>query len=178
MGRDKAWLPVTGRPLLARQIALVKELGPAEAFISGRADVDYSAMGCRVLLDLEPGLGPLGGIERALHACETELLIVLAVDLPEMSGVFLDKLITRCDHHTGVVPKRAGELEPLVAIYPRRCHALACEAIARSHLAARDFAVACLRERAVRTFPVSAVDEGCFANWNRPEDCRRMEGSA
>lgn len=172
MGRDKAWLPVDGRPLLARQIALVQELGPTQTFISGRPDVDYSAFGCQVLYDRETGLGPLGGMERALHECAASLLLVLAVDLAEMTSSFLRRLAARCDWHTGAVPKRAGDLDPLAAIYPKRCHALACEALARSRYAARDFAAACLRERTVKAFPVPSADDGCFANWNRPTDLK------
>jgi molybdopterin-guanine dinucleotide biosynthesis protein A len=45
MGRDKAWLPLDGRPLLVRQIALARSPGPAEVFISGRADTDYATFG-------------------------------------------------------------------------------------------------------------------------------------
>lgn len=178
MGRDKAWLPVDGRPLLARQIALVQELGLTQTFISGRADVDYSTFGCQVLHDRESGLGPLGGVERALHECEADLLLVLAVDLAAMTSTFLRRLTTRCDLHTGAVPKRAGDLEPLAAIYPKCCHALACEALARSRYAARDFAAACLRERAVRAFPVSSADDRCFANWNRPADLKHANAPA
>ena len=178
MGRDKAWLPADGRPLLARQMALVKELGLGQIFISGRADVDYSVLGCRVLHDRETGLGPLGGIERALHECDADLLLVLAVDLAEMTSAFLRRLATRCDRQTGAVPKRGGDLEPLAAIYPRRCHALACEALARSRCAARDFAAACLRERAVNAFPVPAADDGCFANWNCLADLIKQPGAA
>ena len=178
MGRDKAWLPVHGRPLLARQIALVQALRPAQTFISGRADVDYSALGCRVLHDLKAGLGPLGGIERALHACDANLLLVLAVDLAAITSAFLGGLAARCDRQTGAVPMRAGDLEPLAAIYPKRCHALACDALARSRYAARDFAAACLKERAVTAFPVRSADDGHFANWNRPADLTPIKARA
>ena len=68
MGRDKAWLEIEGQTLLARQIALARETGAAEIFISGRADADYSAFGCPVLQDGFPDAVPLAGIERALDA--------------------------------------------------------------------------------------------------------------
>src|SRR5258705_13766374 len=74
MGRDKAWLEAGGQSLLARQIGLVRELGAAEVFISGRADADYSEFGCRVLQDKFPDAGPLAGIERALDATTSPLL--------------------------------------------------------------------------------------------------------
>jgi hypothetical protein len=36
--------------------------------------------------------------------------------------------------------------------------------------AARDFADACLREHAIRAFPVPRTDIGCFENWNVPSN--------
>ncbi|MCL4790411.1 MAG: NTP transferase domain-containing protein [Verrucomicrobia bacterium] len=62
MGRDKAWLPLDGQPLLARQIELVRELTPKEIFISGLADTDYTSLGCPVLTDEFADAGPLAGI--------------------------------------------------------------------------------------------------------------------
>ncbi|MBI5387245.1 MAG: molybdenum cofactor guanylyltransferase [Verrucomicrobia bacterium] len=178
MGRDKAWLEADGQSLLAGAVAKARELGAEEIFISGREGEDYSALHCPVLLDLEPGFGPLGGIERGLRAAASPLLLVLAVDLPHMTTVFLRQLAARCDVLTGAVPKLNGELEPLAAIYPKRCHVIASDFITQSRHAARDFAEACLREKAVRTFPVASTDAPCFDNWNTPADVPARSGSS
>jgi len=170
MGRDKAWLEVEGQPLLARSLAVARELGAAEVFISGRVGGDYSSFDCPVLLDLEPGFGPLGGIERGLHAATSPLLLVLPVDLPRMTAAFLRKLLAKCGPFTGAVARLDGGIEPLVAIYPKRCHAIACEFVLQSRHPARDFAEACLREHAVRPLKVAPADAGCFANWNTAAD--------
>ncbi len=177
MGRDKAWLEFEGEPLLARQLRTVRSLRPAEVFISGRAGEDYSAFDCPVLYDLRPGFGPVGGLERALHAAASPLLLVVAVDLARMTAAFLEKLWARCDPLTGVVPELNGELEPLAAIYPKRCHAFARECLRSPSPAARGFAEACLAARAVRPFRVARADAGCFANWNRPADVGRARVS-
>src|SRR5262245_36649817 len=124
MGRDKAWLEVEGQPLLVRQVRIVRALNPAEIFISGRAGENYSALNCPVLLDREPGFGPLGGIERALQTAGSPLVLVLAVDLPYMTTDFLRKLCGECEGDIGAVPQLNGQFEPLAAIYPKRCHAL------------------------------------------------------
>lgn len=170
MGRDKAWLHFDGRPLVELAVAKTRQLGIQEVFISGRAGEDYSAMKCPVLFDLEPGFGPIGGIERGLHECSSPLLLVLAVDLPHMSLTFLSRMREACDRLTGAVPKLNGQLEPLAAIYPKRCLALAFAAIAKSRYSARDFASACLRERAVRACPVTRSEASNLLNWNRPGD--------
>jgi len=170
MGKDKAWLEVGGQPLLARAVSTVRDSGIEEILISGRAGTDYSALRCPVLLDLEPGCGPLSGIERAFEATGAPLLLVLAVDLPNMTAAFLRKLAGRCDPLTGAVPKLSGQLEPLAAIYPKRCRFIALDCLLKCRRAARDFADACLREHAIRTFSVARADIGCFENWNSPGD--------
>ena len=170
MGRDKAWLELDGTPLIRLAVEKLRALGIKEVFISGRAGEDYSALKCPVLFDLEPGLGPIGGIERGLHECSSPLLLVLAVDLPRMSLTFLHTMRKTCDRLTGVVPKLNGQLEPLTAIYPKRCHTFTFAAIAKSQHSARDFASACLRERAVRVCSVARGEASNFLNWNRPGD--------
>jgi molybdopterin-guanine dinucleotide biosynthesis protein A len=170
MGRDKAWVEWNGRPLIAAAVDNARQLGITEIFISGRPDADYSALDCPVLLDLEPGLGPLSGIERGLHYCTSPLLLVLAVDLPRITSAFLRALAARCNRLTGVVPLRQGRLEPLAAIYPKRCHAFAFDRLTRGSRAAHEFAGDCLRERAARRWRVPASEAPCFANWNSPAD--------
>ncbi len=170
MGRDKTFIELAGRTLLALAVEKVRRLGVAEIFISGRPGRDYSAVAYPVLFDLEPGFGPLGGIERALHECRSPLLLVLAVDLPHITTEFLRKLMTRCDPLTGVVPQLEGRLEPLAAIYPKRCRHFASDFVARWRPVVCQFAEACLEERAVRKFEITNPDADCFSNWNSPED--------
>jgi len=175
MGQDKAWLEVGGQPLITRALAVLRASGIQEIFISGRAGVDYSALRCPVLLDLHPDCGPLGGIQHALAAASAPMVLVLAVDLPRMTSGFLRTLAEHCGPGTGAVPKLRGELEPLAAIYPKRCELILRECLLKSRLAARDFAEACLREQAVKPFAVPRTDLSCFENWNTPSDVQLSE---
>ncbi|HEU5397138.1 MAG TPA: molybdenum cofactor guanylyltransferase [Verrucomicrobiae bacterium] len=170
MGRDKAFLQRAGEPLLARQIRLAREAGAEEIFISGRGNVDYSEFGCRVLQDRFADAGPLAGIERALAESATDFILVLAVDLPEMSAAFLQTLLAECREGIGAVPGVAGRLEPLAAVYPRRAHPLAAALLEKNTRAARHFAEQSVRRRLVRVLDREAVDDRLFANWNRPTD--------
>lgn len=170
MGRDKAWIECGGRPLIALALDKVRQIGVTEVFVSGRPAGDYSSLGCPVLLDLEPGLGPLGGVERGLHCCRSPLLLVLAVDLPCVTPAFLQAMVARSDAVTGVVPQRGDQLEPLAAIYPKRCHRFAFERLFHGSRAVHEFAEDCLREQAVKVWKVPATEAPCFTNWNRPDD--------
>ena len=170
MGQDKAWLEIGGQSLLARAVSTARDSGIEEVLISGRVGADYSALRCPVVFDRELGCGPLSGIERAFEVASAPLLLVLAVDLPNMTAALLRKLAGRCDPLTGAVPKLSGQLEPLAAIYPKRCRLLALDCLRKCRRAARDFADACLREHAVKVFPVAQAEIGCFDNWNAPSD--------
>jgi molybdenum cofactor guanylyltransferase len=177
MGRDKAWLEIGGRTMLARQVELVRMVGAAEVFISGRTEVDYSAFGCRVVQDRFQNVGPLAGIERALDAATAPLLLVLAVDMPAMSGVFLEKLRAVCTENCGAIPQVDGRIEPLVAFYSKASLDLAVGMLgdkrARSEAGApgpTDFARECVKRKLATLVEVSAAEARYFTNINSPED--------
>ena len=127
MGRDKALLEVDGQPLLARQIQIARDAGADEVFISGRADADYTAFTCPVLRDRFLETGPLAGIEAALMATASPLLLALAVDLPGMDVDFLRRLAGQCAVGCGAIPRVDGFIEPLAAFYPKTSVSLLTE---------------------------------------------------
>lgn len=170
MGRDKAWLVVGGRPLLARQIELVRELGAAEIFVSGRPGKDYSEFKQPVLRDNFPDAGPLAGIESALAVTHLPLLLVLAVDLPEMSADFLRRLAACCSETCGAVPKLAKGIEPLAAFYPKVAYPLARASLERGDFAVKDFAGQCAQSGLVRFIEPAEDEVHYFNNWNSPQD--------
>src|SRR5207249_10767258 len=64
---------------------------------------------------------PLRGIQAALATTATELNSVLAVDLPFLRPEFLRYLIARARESSAIetVPRAAGGLQPLCAVYRR-----------------------------------------------------------
>ena len=87
MGRDKAMLPWHGRPLLDHMIGLAREAGIDHVYVSG------DRPGYRSIPDLEPGLGPLGGLASATAALPDGRLLVLAVDMPRLTPGLLRALM-------------------------------------------------------------------------------------
>jgi len=170
MGRDKAWLEVDGEPLLARQIKLARKTGAVEIFISGRAEINYSAFGCRVLSDKFSGAGPLAGIERAREAATQPWLLVLAVDLPAMNPVFLQRLAADGTENCGVIPRLAGRPEPLAAVYPKTAQLLAETLLRGQHNAVGTFASHCVQSGLARFVEWSAGEANDFTNWNSPAE--------
>ena len=168
MGCDKAFLEISGKTLLARQIELVRAAGAAEVFISGRMDTDYSAFGCLVLEDHFPDAGPLAGIEAALAAATHPLLLVLAVDLPEISIDFLHELSMHCQKNAGAIPRSDGEIEPLAAFYPKSALALAVAMLKDNSNAVKHFAERCAQKGLAALVVFHKSHRRIFSNCNTP----------
>jgi molybdopterin-guanine dinucleotide biosynthesis protein A len=168
MGCDKALMEIGGQSLLARQLQCIREIGVAEILISGRAGVDYSTFGCRVLMDKFPDAGPLAGIERALNAASSPLLLVLAVDLPHMRADFLKSLMQSCLINRGVVPRVNGNLEPLAAIYPKDALPLAKFLLTQNDFAVKSFAKHCEQTALVSFVHLQETKADFFLNCNSP----------
>ena len=168
MGRDKALLPLKdGRLLWQRQLDVLRRLEPAELFVSGpRREGFPPELTC--LPDEQPGCGPLGGIVSALGAMSVTRLVVLAVDLPLMTPEFLRGLLERAADRRGVVPRHreSGLYEPLAAVYPS-----ACLALAQARLDGDDWSLQRFvrtADESLRAYEVATGEEALFANWNEP----------
>jgi molybdenum cofactor guanylyltransferase len=177
MGRDKALMELGGQTLLARQIALARQVGATEIFISGRAGSEYGVAAVRVLSDRFTNAGPLAGIERALAEMSTPHLLVLAVDMPRLTAELLQTLALACGEECGAVPEIRGRIEPLAAFYPQRALDLAVRLLTeeRSGSARRtpgptDFARRGGEAGMVRLVPLTGAAAELFANVNSPAD--------
>ncbi len=95
MGRDKASLSFAGQPLAIRALNLLREAGlPASLAGASPALASFAP----VVEDIEPGLGPLGGICAALACTPAHWAVFLPVDLPLLPA----SLITLLVHHAQV----------------------------------------------------------------------------
>jgi molybdopterin-guanine dinucleotide biosynthesis protein A len=171
MGTDKARLVVDGETLLARQLLRLREAGAQERLVVGRpAEECVCDPGVRFVPDRRPGAGPLAGLEAALAAGETGLMLVLAVDLPFLTADLLRRLVQQGGPEVGVVPVRAEQLEPLVALYPRRALAEITRRLQAGELALQPLVRTGVAAGWLKPWTISAADEVQFTNWNRPED--------
>jgi len=121
MLRDKAGLEYAGKPQLVRAMELLAPL-VGRAFVSVRAEqsLDPQRAAYEVITDLNPDLGPIGGIQAALAAHPGRAWLVLACDLPFLSAPTLEHLIARraSARLATAYRSRFDRLpEPLCAIY-------------------------------------------------------------
>jgi molybdopterin-guanine dinucleotide biosynthesis protein A len=130
MGSDKAFVRIGDETLLSRALKAAQSLG-GEIRIVGDAR-KFAAFG-RVVEDVYPERGPLGGIHAALVSSGTELNLMVAVDLPFIAPEFLKYLLARARESNAMimVPQAGGRLQPLCATYRRGFAEIAEEALAR-----------------------------------------------
>ena len=166
MGQDKAALIIDDKPLWRHQITTLEAVGASEILISGRSDGPYAESGYRIIEDIDPGFGPLGGIVSAFEAARHSMLLVLAVDLPRMTSAFLRSMLP----HAPIVPLRGERFEPLAAVYSMSALEVFRQHLARHQLSMQN-AVRELVERGdLAICEVAAEAAALFDNLNTPED--------
>lgn len=176
MGRDKAGLIIEGTPLWKRQVGLLQELNPAQLFICGRPGGPYVDKGYDVVMDIEPGAGPLGGLVTALRHSTSKMLLLLAVDMPAMDVGFLDKLVrhaqatSRC-----VIPTIGAEFEPLAAVYRHQCLEIAEHHMQTGQRAMRRLVADLIDSGLAETYPLTQAEETLFLNVNTPSEFKRFK---
>jgi len=171
MGRDKAFLEIDGVPLWQRQLRMMQELRPCELVIAGPTRDEWEEF--NVVADATPHGGSLGGIVGALQWVSAPLLLVLAVDLPQMTNAYLRALLEHCSESSGIIPYDHTRFEPLAAIYPTVAVALARSCLDMGNSMQR-FASLCVEARLVNAQPIAPNERPLFLNLNTPEDFLAM----
>lgn len=122
MGRDKALMPC-GESTLVEHVARLLDRVCGSVVLVGCPE-RYRALPFRTIPDLLPDQGPLGGIEAALSVSGCEWRLIVACDMPSITLELLELLVdaTRQSAADSIVPVSPdGRLQPLCAVYHRRC---------------------------------------------------------
>jgi molybdopterin-guanine dinucleotide biosynthesis protein A len=118
MGTDKALLSFGGQTLLQRALRIAGAVAQ-KTVIGGRKE-NYGNFG-EVVEDIYPECGPLGGIHAALKISQSELNLIISVDMPLLTVGFLRWLLSQASasEELIVVPDALGGPQPLCAVYRR-----------------------------------------------------------
>lgn len=169
MGHDKALIERDGRTLIANAVELLRS-GTDELLIIGDPE-KYAHIGPLVIADDTAGQGPLGGIVTALRYAWNDRLVVLACDMPNITGAFIEHIKALSDaDHDAVVAQCDGRLEPLAAVYRRTCRSVFAAQLAKGELKMSD-AIERVRTRYVQVCPgEDGWPADLFRNINSPGD--------
>ncbi len=118
-GQDKGLVSYRGRPLIAHVIERLEPQVHAVLINANRSHDRYAQFGHSVIADAEDGyLGPLAGILAGLRAAQTEFLLCVPCDSPEISPDLAAKLAAPiAEAETRIaVASCAGRLQPVFAM--------------------------------------------------------------
>ncbi len=175
MGRDKALVPLAGRPLITHVLERAAPLGD-EVLVTTNSPDEYAFLGLRLVPDERPGDGALAGLQTALRAARHEVVLVLACDLPFLCVPLLEHMLGLAAQADAVLPRWRGELEPLHAVYRRTCLPAVDLALAEGRRRMISFLPA-IRSTILEEDQVASFDpQGLtFFNINTPADLQTAE---
>ena len=120
MGEDKALKLFLRRPLVQRVIDRVSPIAD-ELIVTTNHPKDYSILQARLVSDLKPDRGALGGLYTAIASAAHPIVAVVACDMPFASIKLIEGMIRFLVQREAdvVIAKSEGGYEPFHAVYRR-----------------------------------------------------------
>jgi molybdopterin-guanine dinucleotide biosynthesis protein A len=135
MGVDKAFVVFDGQRLIERVLGVLQQVC-GEILIASSDTRPYAMLGARVIPDSIRDFGAIAGLHAALEGMDTDLGVVVAVDMPFLSAPLLRAMVAAAADWDAVVPALASQtaragagrgrakdlgLYPVHAVYRRSC---------------------------------------------------------
>ena len=173
MGEDKALKFFLGRPLIQRVIDRIKPIAD-EIIVTTNRPIEYEFLGLRLVPDLKPGRGALGGLYTAIASATSPLVAVVACDMPFASPMLFEGALRLMVEEEAdiVIAKKDENYEPLHALYRRET----CLPAIESAIDADQWKVISwfpqVKVRTLTPDEVKSFDPSglCFWNLNTPEE--------
>lgn len=178
MGEDKALKSFLGKPLIQHVFDRVAPIAD-ELIVTTNHPFAYSFLNARLIPDLKPGRGALGGLYTAIASASHPFVAVVACDMPFVSQSFFERanrLIVEEEADVIIFKSEEG-YEPFHALYRRETCLPAIEAAidADQWRVISWFANVKLRILSpdeLKSFDPSGL---CFWNVNTPEEFAKAE---
>lgn len=119
-GQDKAHALLGGKPLIGHVLEPLRGLFQDLLIVTNRPS-DFLAYDAVLVSDIVPGAGALGGLLTALVHAQHDRCFVVACDMPFLQRPAVLRMIEQSTGCDAVVPEVRGELQPLHAVYTKRC---------------------------------------------------------
>jgi molybdopterin-guanine dinucleotide biosynthesis protein A len=175
MGKNKAFLEVDGERIIDRTKNLFLELFD-EVLLVTNSFLDYLDLNLRMVADLHPGKGALGGIYTGLFHASHSHAFVAACDMPFLNKGLIRHLMDLSPGCDIAIPKTEDGWQPLHAIYSKKCLPFMEDLIREDNLKIIDFFHR-VKKREVPTEEILPFDPrlASFLNVNTPEELARIK---
>ncbi len=119
-GRDKAFVKIEGIPIIKRQIKILSKAFKKIIIVTNSPD-KYRLKGVKIIQDIIPDKGPLGGLYSGLRASDSIYNFVVACDMPFLNERLVKYMIKNIKNFDVFIPKIDNKLHPLCGIYSKNC---------------------------------------------------------
>jgi molybdopterin-guanine dinucleotide biosynthesis protein A len=172
MGEDKRYLVVGEQTLLERGLGVLRSMFHEVLVVIAQdsAPLDIDA---RVVRDLVPDCGSLGGIYTGLTQATTPYIFAVACDMPFLNQAVITQFTNRRDTADIVMARLATRLQPMHALYGKGCLPAMEQMILARQLKIQELVShASLRVQYVTEADLLSIDPSwrSFHNVNTPED--------
>lgn len=178
MGEDKALKLFLGRPLIQRVMDRLQPIADELIVTTNRPD-EYTFLKLRLIPDLQPGRGALGGLYTAIASAAHPVVAIVACDMPFASAKLIQMSveIMEGENVDVVIAKNDEGYEPLHAVYRRET----CLPAIESAINADQWRVVSwlpqVNLRVLTSEEIQSADPAGLAFWNvnTPEEFARAE---
>jgi molybdopterin-guanine dinucleotide biosynthesis protein A len=170
-GQNKAFIRLDGQTIIERLYRLFEDLFD-EIIIVTNSPVLFSGFDCLIAVDLFPFQASLTGIHTGLFYASRDHIFVCACDTPFIKTTLIETVLEATHPPAGAtMPATSAGLEPLCAVYAKKCLSLVERHITRNQMKIqRVFGKKRIREISEKKLRQADPDLVSFFNINRPED--------
>ncbi len=178
MGFCKSKIRLGGEYLLYSNVTKIKTLFEETLLVVSKRTKLFEALPVRKIRNhFHPTCGPITGLMKGVEECNTPFAFAMACDMPFVNLSIIKRLVevTR-DEDDIIIPNSPDGLEPLFAIYSKRC-----VPVFREMIGAGDFRIqksfSRLRVRKIEVDEIVSMDPAgkAFFNINNREDLEKAE---
>jgi molybdenum cofactor guanylyltransferase len=172
MGEDKRYLVVGEQTLLERGLAVLRSIFQEVLVVIAQDSLPLK-VAARVVRDLVPDCGSLGGLYTGLTQATTPYIFVVACDMPFLDPAVITQFTSRRASADIVIAKLAARLHPMHALYGKGCLPVLEQMIRARQLKIQEMlSHASLHVRYVTDADLLTIDPSgrSFQNVNTPAD--------
>ncbi|MEE9557141.1 MAG: molybdenum cofactor guanylyltransferase [Candidatus Adiutricales bacterium] len=178
MGRPKPLLDLAGQSILERVRSKLDTIC-SEIILVTHKPTDFIDCDLKIVQDLVPVRGPLGGLATGLFYAQYQWAIVLACDLPflklELLNLLARQALASPQGPRAVIPYHAAGWEPLVAAYSKACYKITRRLLDKGNASLLDLKDNGVPFQIIPEEDLREIDPdlSSFNNLNTPEDLAR-----
>jgi molybdopterin-guanine dinucleotide biosynthesis protein A len=178
MGRDKRFVKVGDSSLLERAVSIFEDLFSEVIIVVAEPAPAFPNWPHRVVHDLIPNCGSLGGLYSGLSLASNPRIFAAACDMPFLNPTVIRYMVDLDARADLVMAALADGLQPMHAVYSKSCLASLKQMIEKGNLKIQDLAGADhLSIRLVQEEEIRSIDSSLlsFLNINTPADLEFAE---